>query len=195
MNINYTDSEASLIRLEDFMKTELKESRYRHSLGVQDMAVKLAEINKEDVSKASFAGRYHDIAKCFDKERMDAYIIKYGLDRELLGNPALAHSKVGAAILQNEFGVKDEDILNAVRFHTTARRDMSLLEEITFVADVVEDNRTYDDLPYYQDLACRDLDRAAIEILEWTINDLKEKGRDIHKDTTEAYEFLKQKEY
>lgn len=195
MSINYTDSEASLAGLEDFMKDELKESRYRHSLGVQDMAVRLAEINGADAGKASFAGRYHDIAKCFDNERMDSYIRKYGLGDELIGNPALAHSKVGAAILEHEFGVADEEILDAVRFHTTARKGMSLLEEITFVADVVEDNRTYPDLPYYQDLALHDLDRAALEILGWTIGDLTSKKREIHKDTIEAYDYLKQKEY
>ena len=195
MSINYTDSEESLAGLEAFMKAELKESRYRHSLGVQDMAVRLAEINGADAGKASFAGRYHDIAKCFENERMDSYIRKYRLGDELIGNPALAHSKVGAAILEHEFGVSDEEILDAVRFHTTARKGMSLLEEITFVADVVEDNRTYPDLPYYQDLALHDLDRAALEILGWTIGDLTSKKREIHKDTIEAYDYLKQKEY
>ena len=176
--------------LEAYLKANLKKSRYTHSLGVQKMAVKLAEIYGADKKKASFAGRYHDIAKCFDIPVMDSYIIKYGLDRELLGNPALAHSKVGAAILEHEFGVTDLDILDAVRFHTTARRGMSLLEEITFAADVVEENRTYPDLPYYQELAVKDLDRCCLEILEYTIGDLTAKGREIHKDTLEAYQWI-----
>ena len=179
--------------IERFIKENLKESRYRHSLGVEDMAVRLADIYGADREKAAFAGRYHDIAKCFDTETMDSYIRRCGLNEKLLGNPALAHSKVGAAILEHDFGVTDEDILNAVRYHTTAREGMSLLEEIVFTADVVEDNRTYSDLPYYQDLALNDLDRCALEILEYTIGDLESKGRDIDEDTLRAHEWLRKK--
>lgn len=179
--------------LERYMKDNLKESRYRHSLGVEKMAVKLAEIYGADTEKAAFAGRYHDIAKCFDAETMDGYIRRYSLDESLTGDTALAHSKVGAAILKHEFDVTDDDILNAVAFHTTARRGMSPLEQITFVADVVEENRTYPDLKYYQDLALSDLDRCTKEILEYTISDLTEKQRHIDKDTLEAYDFIRDK--
>ena len=188
MSINCTDKEA----LERFLKTNLKESRYRHSLGVEEMAVRLAGLHGGDQEKAAFAGRYHDIAKNFDRERMDECIRKYGLDEKLIGNNALAHSKVGAAILEHEFGITDEDVLNAVRFHTTARRGMSLLEQLVFVADVVEDNRTYSDLKYYQDLAYRDLDRASLEILEYTCGDLTEKGSEIDRDTIEARDWFRE---
>lgn len=179
--------------LERYMKENLKESRYRHSLGVEETAVKLAGIYGADVEKARFAGRYHDIAKCFDIDTMDGYIRKYGLDEDLIGNPALAHSKVGAAILEHEFDVTDSDILDAVKYHTTARKDMSLLEQITYVSDVVEPSRTYPDLKYYQDLAARDLDQCTLEILEYTISDLTDKFRPIDKDTTEAYKFIKER--
>ena len=189
MSINCTNKEL----LEDFIKTNLKESRYRHSLGVEEMAVKLARLHGADTEKAAFAGRYHDLAKNFDNETMDAYIRKYGLSDRLSGNNALAHSKVGAAILEHEFGVKDEEILNAVRYHTTARKGMSLLEELIFVADVVEDNRTYSDLDHYQDLAYRDLDRACLEILEYTIADLTSKNREIDTDTLEARDWVEHK--
>lgn len=172
------------------MKENLKESRYRHSLGVEDMAVRLAATWGADIEKARFAGRYHDIAKNFDQERMDSCVRKYGLPEELIGNNALAHSKVAAAILENEYGVDDEDIINAIRYHTTGRSGMSLLEELIFVADAVEDNRTYNDLKYYQQLAETDLDRACFEILEYTIWYLESKERSIHKDTIEAREWV-----
>ena len=189
MSINCTDRES----LEEFIKTNLKESRYRHSMGVEEMAVRLARLHGADSEKAAFAGRYHDLAKNFDEETMDAYIRKYGLPEYLIGNNALAHSKVGAAILENEFGVTDKEILDSVRYHTTARKDMTLLDEVIFVADVVEDNRTYSDLEYYQDLAYRDLDRACLEILEYTIGSLTAKGRVIDKDTIEARDWVLQK--
>ena len=175
MSINCTDRDL----LEDYIKENLKESRYRHSAGVEEMAVRLARLHGADIEKAAFAGRYHDLAKNFDQETMDAYIRKYGLSDDLLGNNALAHSKVGAAILENEFGVTDREILDAVRYHTTARKNMTLLEELIFVADVVEDNRTYSDL-----------DRACLEILEYTIGDLTAKGREIDKDTLEARDWV-----
>ena len=186
MSINCINRES----LEEFIKANLKESRYRHSMGVEEMAVRLARLHGADVEKAAFAGRDHDLAKNFDAETMDAYIRKYGLSDELIGNNALAHSKVGAAILENEFGVTDQEILDSVRYHTTARKNMTLLDELIFVADVVEDNRTYSDLEYYQDLAYRDLDRACLEILEYTIGDLTSKGRVIDKDTLEARDWV-----
>ena len=162
-------------------------------MGVEEMAVRLARLHGADSEKAAFAGRYHDLAKNFDEETMDAYIRKYGLPEYLIGNNALAHSKVGAAILENEFGVTDKEILDSVRYHTTARKDMTLLDEVIFVADVVEDNRTYSDLEYYQDLAYRDLERACLEILEYTIGSLTAKGRVIDKDTIEARDWVLQK--
>ncbi len=186
MSINCTDRES----LEEFLSANLKESRYRHSLGVEEMAVRLARLNGADEEKAAFAGRYHDIAKNFDTETMDSYVIKYGLPEKLIGNNALAHSKVGAEILEHEFGVTDREILDSVRYHTTARKDMTLLDELIFVADVVEDNRTYSDLDYYQDLAYRDLDRACLEILEYTIGSLTGKGKVIDKDTLEARDWV-----
>jgi ribosome silencing factor RsfS/YbeB/iojap len=181
--------------LEEYLRHNLKQSRYDHSLRVQEMAIRLSDHYGADISKASFAGRYHDIAKCFDREKMDEYIVKYGLPDELLGNPALAHSKVGAAVLEREFGVSDEEILDAVRYHTTARAGMTLLDEIIYVADVVEDGRTFTDLKYYQDLAFNDLDQCALEILIYTIGDVTSKGRALDRDTSEAKEYLEEKRY
>ena len=159
-------------------------------MGVEEMAVKLAKLHGADTEKAAFAGRYHDLAKNFDPEKMDEYVRKYDLPENLIGNNALAHSKVGAAILEHEFGVTDPEILDAVRYHTTARKDMTLLDELIFVADVVEDNRTYSDLDYYQNLAYRDLDQACLEILDYTIGDLTSKGRTIDRDTLEARDWV-----
>ena len=186
MSIDCTNRDS----LENFIKNNLTESRYRHSLGVEEMAVRLSGLHGADSEKAAFAGRYHDLAKNFDNETMNGYIRKYGLPEKLIDNNALAHSKVGAALLENEFGVTDPEILDSVRYHTTARKGMSLLEEIVFVADVVEDNRTYSDLDYYQDLAYRNLDRACLEILEYTIGSLTSKGLEIDKDTLEARDWV-----
>ena len=128
--------------LEEFMKTNLKPARYTHSLGVEKMARELAEIYGADSEKAAFAGRYHDIAKCFTPDVMNKYVRDFGLDEMYIDNNPLAHSKVAACILENEFGVKDEEVLDAVRSHTTGRGNMSLLEEIVYVSDAIEENRS-----------------------------------------------------
>lgn len=178
-------------KLEKFMRDNLKESRYIHSLGVEKMATSLAEIYGADVEKAAFAGRYHDIAKCLDQDTSDKLIIKYGIDKKYLGNTALAHSKIAAAILENEYGVIDEDILNAVRSHTTGRVGMSLLEEIVYVSDAIEENRNYPELKQLQDEARVNLDMTCLEIMNFAVEMILDKGRELDSDTLDAREFIK----
>lgn len=189
MSITCTNREG----LENFMRKNLKPSRYEHSLGVEKMATLLAEIYGADVEKAAFAGRYHDIAKCFDKHTSDLCVRKYDLDEKYIGDTALAHSKVAAAILEHEYGVVDEDILNAVKSHTTGRVDMSLLEEIIYVSDAIEDNRNYPELKELQELAKLDLDKACLEIMDFAVQFILEKGKEIDADTLDAREFIKER--
>ena len=172
------------------MKENLKPSRYTHSLGVEKMASELAAIYGEDQEKAAFAGRYHDIAKCFTPEVMNDYVRKFGLPEDLIDDNALAHSKVAAEILRTGFGVTDEDVLWAVRSHTTGRADMSMLEEIVYVADAIEDNRNYPGLKELQDQARTDIDAACLEIMDFTLGRLYDKGRIPDRDTIEARDFI-----
>lgn len=176
--------------LEEFMKAHLKPSRYTHSLGVEKMAVRLARRHGADAAKAAFAGRYHDIAKCFTQEEMNDCVRKFGLPEVYIDNNPLAHSKVAAEILRSEFGVTDEEVLNAVRSHTTGRTGMSLLEEIVYVADAIEENRSYEGLSELQEQALTDLDGACLFIMDWTLESLKKKGREPDHDTIEAREFI-----
>lgn len=172
------------------MKSHLKPSRYTHSLGVEVMAERLAGLHGADTEKAAFAGRYHDIAKCFTQDEMNDCVMRYGLPDMYLNNNPLAHSKVAAEILHHEFGVTDEDVLNAVRSHTTGRKGMSLLEEIVYVADAIEDNRNYEGLKELQEQAANDLDGACMFIMDWTLESLERKGRVPDRDTVEAREYI-----
>ena len=172
------------------MLDRLKPSRYKHSLGVEKMASKLAECYGADIEKASFAGRYHDIAKCLDDETANRLIREYGLPESLLYNNPLAHSKIASKILSREFGVEDEDVLNAVAYHTTGRYGMSLLEEIVYVSDAIEENRSYPELPRLQEQATTDLDGACLFIMDYTIDQIKLKNKPIDSDTIEARDFI-----
>ena len=189
MSIKCTDRAG----LEAYMKDRLTDKRYRHSLGVEKMASELAEIYGADIEKAAFAGRYHDIAKCLTAEESDALVRKYNLPDKYIGNIALAHSKLAAEILKNEFGVTDEEILDAVRSHTTGRVEMSLLEEIVYSADAIEENRSYPELEELQELAGTDLDKACLAIMDFAVEMILDKGRELDTDTLEAREFIRER--
>ncbi len=185
----YTDKN----RLEEFALHNLKKTRYIHSLGVEKMAVRLAEAHNADTAKAAFAGRYHDIAKCFSDEMLNRMIREFGIPDEYRDNQALAHSKVAAALLKYEFGVADEDILSAVSGHTTGRKGMTLLEEIVYVADAIEDNRSYEGLAELQEQALTDLDGACLFIMDYTINLIESKSRVLDRDTADAREYISER--
>lgn len=177
-------------KLEAFMLHNLKEKRYRHSLGVEKMSTFLAECYGIDADKASFAGRYHDIAKCFSDEFLNRLIREFAISDEYMNNQALAHSKVAEALLKYEFNVEDEDVLAAVSGHTTGRKGMSLLEEIVYVSDAIEENRDYPELKTLQNQAKTDLDGACLFIMDYTIDLVQKKGRCLDKDTIEAREYI-----
>ena len=177
-------------RLEAFMLHNLKKKRYIHSLGVEEMAVRLAKAHSADKDKAAFAGRYHDIAKCFSDEVLNCFIRELGISDEYRDCQALAHSKVAEGLLRYEFGVEDEDVLAAVAGHTTGRDGMSLLEEIVYVADAIEDNRNYPELKRLQEQAMTDLDGACVFIMDYTIDLIRSQGRIPDNDTIEARQYI-----
>lgn len=185
--MKYTDKTD---KLEEYIRNNLKESRYLHSLGVEKMARHLAGIHGADEEKAAFAGRYHDIAKCKTAYEMNNLVRKYQLSEEYLDNPALAHSKVGAALLKYEFGVNDKDIINAVSSHTTGRAGMSLLEEIIYVSDAIDETRSYGGIEELRKQAETDLDGACLFIMDFTIDKLKNEGRTLDKITLDARDFI-----
>ena len=102
----------------------------------------------------------------------------------------LVHPYLGAEVARREFGVDDEEILEAIRCHTTGKPDMSLLEKIVFVADFIEPNRKkIDNLEKIRELAFKDLDLTVKLILENTIEFVKKSGKVLHPRSIEALEF------
>jgi ribosome silencing factor RsfS/YbeB/iojap len=107
-----------------------------------------------------------------------------------IDKPQLAHSKLAAAIIKDRFGVDDEDIINAISFHTTGREGMSLLEKIIYVADATEPNRTYKDAKRLNALAFKNLDQACFEVAEWSLKIIKDEGRYLDADTVKARDWF-----
>lgn len=183
-----------LEQLRGSMKEILKESRYIHSLGVEEVACDLAVIYGEDPLKASIAGILHDCAKSLSDEELLEECRKHQLPvTEFEAESVhLLHAKVGASFARSKYGIEDEEILNSIIYHTTGRPAMTLLEKIIFTADYIEPNRK--PLPKMAEIrriAYEDLDRAIYMILESTLNYLKTTDTFIDTRTVETYEYYK----
>lgn len=180
-------------QLREKMKGILSESRYSHSAGVEQVCYDLALIHGEDTTKAGIAGILHDCAKYMTDDEIirecERYQIKMSeTERRLPGQ--LLHSKLGAVYARKKYEVTDEDILNAIKFHTTGRPAMSKLEKILFVADYIEPNREIiPNLDYIREVAYQDLDEAIKLITKQTLEYLNNMGYLIDPMTKETYEY------
>jgi predicted HD superfamily hydrolase involved in NAD metabolism len=182
--------------LQDSMKKILKQPRYLHSIGVEEVACDLAVIHGYDVSKAAVAGILHDCAKNLSDEELLQYCEKYQLQvTEIEARcPFLLHGKVGAALARDVYEITDPDIISSIVYHTTGRPNMSLLEKIIFTADYIEPYRK--PLPRIDEIrtmAYSELDWAVLMILENTLGYLEQSKAEIDTMTVDTYEYYKAK--
>ena len=184
-------------KIKKYLKKHLTKERYHHTVGVAYTAMSMAmkynpqPDNNEFMIKAEIAGLLHDCAKCMDNDKKIRICNKNQISYSKIEaeNPYLLHGKVGAYIARKEFDILDEDILNAIIWHTTGRPDMSLLEKIIFVADYIEPSRRpITELNLIRQLAFTDIDQAVIKILENTLKYLNEKGNPIDDMTQKTYD-------
>lgn len=176
----------------DYLQLNLKESRFKHCLSVSETAITLATKYGEDIEKARIAGLVHDCVK----NMKDAELIKVAsaheiqLDEVYLHNPSILHGFVGSILAREVMGIEDEDILSAIRYHTTGRRNMSILEKIIYIADYIEPLRKFDGVEELRNLVDMDLDEAVIQSLENTIKYVISQKGLLHIDTVEARNYL-----
>lgn len=168
----------------------LSEKRFKHSEGVVKRAIEYAKVYNVDIETVKLASIAHDIAKELSAEAEQEYIYKYNieLDETEQNSHNLVHAKIGAAICKNKYGFT-EDMVNAIKFHTTGRANMSLLEKIIYLADATDLTRNYDDIDYYVGIIKDDIDRGMLEVSKWVINDLLKKNRIIHLDSVRCYNY------
>ncbi|MDO5403649.1 MAG: bis(5'-nucleosyl)-tetraphosphatase (symmetrical) YqeK [Eubacteriales bacterium] len=166
--------------------------RFRHTIGVADTCACMAMRYGVDMQQAYIAGLLHDCAKCVPDEVKIRQCRKYNIyltDIELK-NEYLIHSKLGAFYAKELYGIKDEQICSAIKYHTTAKCDMSMLEKIVFLADYIEPYRNKaKNLEYIRNLAFVDIDKAVYEVLKDTIKYLKQSDRPIDTTTEETFNF------
>lgn len=174
-----------------YIEEKFSDKRRKHTYGVRDTAVKLAEKYGADPEKARVCSLYHDMFRRASDEMIDECIEKYGLDPRYKGDPDLAHGKIASIYMKNEMGIDDQDMLNAVSFHTTGRAGMSTLEKVIYLADAIEPNRDYPSVNMLRDIAEKDLDKACLAVLERSEAYLKLKGRVMDPESIEARDYLR----
>ena len=179
--------------IERHLKSSLSEKRLVHTHSVAEEAVKLALRYGEDPEKARTAALFHDMLRSASTQTLNMYVRQFGLPKKLMDNPNLSHGKVAAVVMKRDYGIDDEDILNAVSYHTTGRAGMSRLEKIIFLADAIEPGRSYPTVEETRALAYVDLDRACISSLQRTVEYIRGKGEYLDPDTENALKDLKEK--
>lgn len=182
---NKTDYEA----LKVILQKRLNEKRYYHSLCVADEAKRLAEKYGGDSEKSYLAGLLHDITKNAPDEEHLQIFKEFGIILSDVEQNAkkLWHAMSGALYVKNILGINDPEIIDAIRYHTTAKADMSLLAEILYLADFTSRDRDYEDVDVIREYVDESLKKAFIYALEYSIVDLVNQGRAVHPDTVAAY--------
>lgn len=182
--------------IKDWFYKKLKEDigikRYEHSLRVMETSIELAKRYNSSIEKAAVAGLLHDCGKLKGETNLLKVCSDFGiiLDGMTKINSELIHSVLGAAIAEKEYGIKDEEVLKAIKYHTTGRENMSLLEKIVYIADLTEPGRSFEGVDKLRKLALEDLDRCLIYSLDNTLKFLIENKKIIHIDSIKARNYL-----
>ena len=168
----------------------MNEKRYIHTLGVEQTAMMLAKHFGENVEKAQLAAILHDLAKFEPEEQMRAIVREHHLgDHLVMWGGEILHGPVAAWRAKNELNITDEDVLNAMRFHTTGRAAMSNLEQIVFIADMIEPNRKFPGVDQLRNIATEDLQQALKACIKHSLSFLVSTEQPIHTQSIECYNF------
>ena len=182
----------SISEIKESLKKRQKNSRYEHTMGVMYTAASMAMAFHMNPEKALLAGLLHDCGKYGTNEEQLESCKKHQItlsDAEL-EIPALVHAKLGVYYAKNRYGVSDEEILQAIRYHTTGHPGMSDLEKIVYLADYIEPGRkNIPNLPDIRQLAFRDLNKAVKTVSGQTLRYLESTGGKTDPATRETWEY------
>ncbi|MEG0288416.1 MAG: bis(5'-nucleosyl)-tetraphosphatase (symmetrical) YqeK [Carnobacterium sp.] len=189
-DLSYGEKYINLSRKELLEKVQIQMSsqRFKHVLGVETAAVELAQRYGVSTEAASIAALTHDYAKERNHGEMHDLIISANLDLELLQyGSEIWHGPVGAILVKKELGIQDADILNAIHYHTVGRPEMSLLEQIIYVADYIEPGRVFPVVSEARKAAETSLAEAVAFETEHTLLHLIGQKRKIYPKTIDTY--------
>lgn len=174
----------------DYLKSVMTDSRLKHTVNVVTAAMTKAKELKLDEEKVYLAATLHDVAKYLNPDDYPGFVYK-GIPKQVV------HAFLGAYVLENVLGVTDKDVIDAVRYHTTAKAPMTTLQKLIFTADMIEDGRTYDGVEELRKIYYTEsLDKAFKECLKEEVKHLTQKGYELFTETRNAYDYyiLKQKD-
>lgn len=179
-------------QIKEMLRAKLKEDRYAHSLNTALTAQKLASYQDVDTDKAYLAGLVHDCAKDMSGDQLLNAAEEYDIptDPIILRSPHLIHGAVGAFIARDQFEIHDTEILSAITHHTMGRENMTMLEKIIFLADLIEPSRAYEDVRKIRDIAYTDFEKAMLLAYNGIINFVLKKGDPLHPTTINARNYL-----
>ncbi len=174
------------------LKSRINDRRFEHSLGVEYTAACMAMIHGVDIEKARIAGLLHDCAKCLPtKEKLEkARKHRLAISKFEENNPDMLHGKLGAYYAKARYEVDDQEILDAITYHTTGRPNMTTLDKIIFIADYIEPNRKeLKDMDIIRKEAFSDLDKCVIHILKNTLDYLNNSTNEMDFMTQLTYNY------
>ena len=189
-------AEYDLKVLQKQMKEALNEERFEHTLGVMYTAESLAMRYGVDMTKAAVAGLLHDCAKCIPNGQKIKICKKNDIEitETEEKNPSLLHAKLGAYLAEEKYGIDDAEILSAIKWHTTGKPDMSMLDIIVYMADYIEPNRDKaPNLKQIRKLCFENIEEALYQVLEGTFEYLRDHPDMIDPMTKISYDFYKWK--
>ena len=179
-------------QIKERLKKLVSKKRFKHTLGVFETAEMLAMAYEVDVQKARMAALLHDCAKGIKGDSVRKYVFEHTvfLDEIEKKETALSHGAIGAHMARSEFGINDDEIISAIRYHTTGKPDMTKLEKIVYIADFIEPNRSYPGVDELRKLAFEDLDLALLMAFDNTIRYVLSIRKLLHTRTIEARNFI-----
>jgi len=183
---------STLQEIYDYVKVVLSKGRFIHTLGVVSVAKKLAIINGFSEEKAEKAALCHDIAKNLTRDEMKDLILKNNviLSEDEKNSFQLWHGILGPYVAKMALDIEDEEILSSIRWHTTGRVNMTKLEKIIYIADMIEPSRTFEGVEEIREVTLNNLDEGVLLGLTQTINFLLLKGDTIDLNTVKARNYL-----
>jgi predicted HD superfamily hydrolase involved in NAD metabolism len=178
--------------INEYLAKTLSTKRYMHSENTAKTARELAIIYKEDEQKAYIAGLIHDCTREIDIEIQHKMLEAMGLrvDDITFNSKELLHSITAEYLITNKFKIYDGEIISAIRFHTTGKENMTMLEKIIFISDAVEPSRSYPNVDYVRQLSTKNLDEALLAAFDSSISFLLDKRSLIHPNTFMARNYV-----
>lgn len=168
----------------EYVKSVLTEKRLKHTANVVVAALKRAKELGFDENKVTLACTLHDVAKYIDPKSVKGFVLDENMPKPVV------HAFLGAFVAENRLKIKDQEVIDAIRYHTSGKANMSTLSKLVFVADMIEEDRNYEGVEKLRELyESADFDECFCECLKEEWIHLKNKKGDIFAETENAYRY------